>query len=586
MPTTDSTTPERGAAVADRAPRDGDGATTDVAATHFSDLGLSDSVMQAVNDLGYTEPTPVQARAIPFVLEGRDLLAAAQTGTGKTAAFLLPCLSRLPRLPRHQGPSMLVVTPTRELAQQIQDVCSAIEVRTHHRSVTVVGGVGYNPQIDALRRGCDVLVATPGRLVDLIDQGVCDLSDVSTLVLDEADRMLDMGFLPSMRKIVAQTPADRQTLLFSATLDEKAIGGIRDLVSDPAVVEIAHRGTVAETIDQYALPVSLEVKNGLLAQVLEAEGPQRVIVFTRTKHRADACCRRLRRAGISCAPIHGNRSQNQRERALASFRDGKTDVLVATDVLARGIDVSDVRYVINFDVPADPEDYIHRIGRTGRAGETGWALTFVTVNDRDDLLGIERLMGSVVPAYEPRRPLDTGVEPPELDPNRSAEPVSSRGKKSKRGGRGRRKVDASEVVLSAAEVAALDAEQGSHRSSRDDSNNGSTADGTPRRRNSRRSTGSRGRGDDQPRKQPSRSPRQGSRGQESHNQGSRSRDAEGRGNRGAGQGRRSSGEQGRRKGSQRRRGADQQHQQQPRFGNQGGQHRRVGDRRGRSQGIH
>ena len=395
----------------------------------FADLGLSESVLAAVDDLGYEAPTPVQAQAIPQALGGRDLLAAAQTGTGKTAAFLLPALSRLPRAARHQGPSMLVVTPTRELAQQIEDVCGTIEARTHHRSVTVVGGVGYQPQISALKRGCDILVATPGRLVDLLDQGACDLSGVSVLVLDEADRMLDMGFLPSMRKIVAATPNNRQTMLFSANLDEGAIGGIRNLVHDPAVVEIAHKGTVAETIDQYALPVSLEAKNGLLAQVLKTEGPQRVIVFTRTKHRADSCCRRLRRAGISCAPIHGNRSQNQRERALASFRDGTCDVLVATDVLARGIDVSDVRYVINFDVPADPEDYIHRIGRTGRAGETGWALTFVTVNDADDLFAIERLMGKVVPPYEPKAPLDTGEEPPALDPSRSADAPARRGSK-------------------------------------------------------------------------------------------------------------------------------------------------------------
>ena len=395
----------------------------------FADLGLSESVLAAVDDLGYEAPTPVQAQAIPQALGGRDLLAAAQTGTGKTAAFLLPALSRLPRAARHQGPSMLVVTPTRELAQQIEDVCGTIEARTHHRSVTVVGGVGYQPQISALKRGCDILVATPGRLVDLLDQGACDLSGVSVLVLDEADRMLDMGFLPSMRKIVAATPNNRQTMLFSATLDEGAIGGIRNLVHDPAVVEIAHKGTVAETIDQYALPVSLEAKNGLLAQVLKTEGPQRVIVFTRTKHRADSCCRRLRRAGISCAPIHGNRSQNQRERALASFRDGTCDVLVATDVLARGIDVSDVRYVINFDVPADPEDYIHRIGRTGRAGETGWALTFVTVNDADDLFAIERLMGKVVPPYEPKAPLDTGEEPPALDPSRSEDAPGRRGSK-------------------------------------------------------------------------------------------------------------------------------------------------------------
>ena len=462
----------------------------------FSELGLSEKVLQAVADLGYESPTPVQRQAIPEVLAGRDLLAAAQTGTGKTAAFLLPAMSTLGHHGRgkgkyvRRGPGMLVVTPTRELAQQIEDVCRTIEARTGHDSVTVVGGVGYEPQKRALERGCDVLVATPGRLVDLIEQGCCDLSGVRTLVLDEADRMLDMGFLPSMRKIVGQTPSDRQTLLFSATLDEKAIGNIRDLVEDPAVVEIAHRGTVAETIDQFALPVSLEAKNGLLAKVLRREGPEHVIVFCRTKHRADSCCRRLRRAKISCAPIHGNRNQNQRERALAAFRRGECDVLVATDVLARGIDVSDVRYVNNFDVPADPEDYIHRIGRTGRAGETGWALTFVTVDDVDDLMAIERLMGKVVPTFERTDDLDLGEEPPALDPDRDAcapaHGKSKRGGKSrqrKRGGgrsRGPRRegdgpdveaaaevasgVDASGALLTPAEVKALkSAEKGERR---------------------------------------------------------------------------------------------------------------------------
>ena len=398
----------------------------------FADLGLSDKVLQAVDALGYEAPTPVQAKAIPLALEGRDLLAAAQTGTGKTAAFLLPTMSRLGHARRGHGPLMLVVTPTRELAQQITDVCDVIRKSTRHKCLTVVGGVGYEPQKEALRRGCDILVATPGRLVDLIDQGEARLGEVETLVLDEADRMLDMGFLPQMRKIVGQTSATRQTLLFSATLDEEAIGGIKDLVRDPATVEIAHRGTVAETIDQYVLPVSLGAKNALLAEVLKSEGSRRVIVFTRTKHRADACCRRLRRAGVTCAPIHGNRNQNQRERALKEFRDGKVDVLVATDVLARGIDVSEVRYVVNFDVPGDPEDYIHRIGRTGRAGETGWALTFVTQNDVEDLMAVEKLMGKEVPVYEPKAQLELGEEPPSLEVARAAATGNGRKKGKKK----------------------------------------------------------------------------------------------------------------------------------------------------------
>ena len=397
-------------------------------AVRFEDLGLSEEVLAAVRDMGYETPTPVQAATIPEVLAGRDVLAAAQTGTGKTAAFLLPAMSTLAhvvplgnarerRRARGRGPAMLIVTPTRELAQQIEDVCKHVAARTRHIAVTVVGGVGYNPQRSALKAGCDILVATPGRLVDLIGEGTAKLSEVSVLVLDEADRMLDMGFLPDVRKIVLQTPADRQTLLFSATLDEKAVGSIADLVHDPARVEIAPPESTADTVDQYVVPVSSEVKNGMLVQVLKREGAQRVIVFTRTKHRADACCRRLARAGIKAAPIHGNRSQAQRERALADFRSGKVDVLVATDVLARGIDISDVRYVVNFDVPSEPTDYIHRIGRTGRAGEVGWALTFVTELDVTEFFDIEALMGKTAELYD-YGTLDLGAQPPAIDPDR------------------------------------------------------------------------------------------------------------------------------------------------------------------------
>lgn len=408
-----------------------DGAVTTMdgeVTVRFEDLGLSDEVLAAVRDMGYETPTPVQAATIPEVLAGRDVLAAAQTGTGKTAAFLLPVMSTLAhvvplgsarerRRARGRSPAMLIVTPTRELAQQIEDVCKHVAARTRHIAVTVVGGVGYNPQRSALKAGCDILVATPGRLVDLIGEGTAKLSEVGVLVLDEADRMLDMGFLPDVRKIVAQTPADRQTLLFSATLDEKAVGAITDLVHDPARVEIAPPASTADTVDQYVVPVSSEVKNGMLIQVLKREGAQHVIVFTRTKHRADACCRRLARAGIKAAPIHGNRSQAQRERALADFRAGKVDVLVATDVLARGIDISDVRYVVNFDVPSEPTDYIHRIGRTGRAGEEGWALTFVTELDVAEFFDIEALMGKTADLYD-YGTLDLGAQPPVIDPNR------------------------------------------------------------------------------------------------------------------------------------------------------------------------
>ena len=419
----------------------------------FDELGLSDELLRAVKNLGYTAPTPVQAGSIPVVLEGRDLLAAAQTGTGKTAAFLLPTMNNLDHVAppepvrerggkgrrgrgkksegNGRGPLMLVITPTRELAQQIDEVAGKIAEVTGHVAVTVVGGVSYNPQTAALRHGCDILVATPGRLVDLIEQGACHLDEVKVLVLDEADRMLDMGFLPAVRRIVRETPADRQTLLFSATLDEQAVGEITDLVHDPARVEIAPATSTADTIDQFVFPVSIEAKNNLLPEFLKKEGPERTIVFMRTKHRADSCCRRLERKGIKAAAIHGNRSQAQRERALSAFRDGSIDVLVATDVLARGIDISDVRYVVNFDVPAEPTDYIHRIGRTGRAGELGWAVTFVTEQDVDEFYEIEKLMDKTADIYD-AGDLHVGPNPPKVDPDRVPSEYRLK-KKTKRG---------------------------------------------------------------------------------------------------------------------------------------------------------
>ena len=425
----------------------------------FDELGLSDEMLKAVKSLGYTAPTPVQAGSIPVVLEGRDLLAAAQTGTGKTAAFLLPTMNNLehvaPPKPvkekksrgrkrggkkpqgNGRGPVMLVITPTRELAQQIDQCASAIAEVTGHLAVTVVGGVSYRPQTAALAYGCDILVATPGRLVDLIEQGACHLDEVKVLVLDEADRMLDMGFLPAVRRIVRETPDTRQTLLFSATLDEQAVGEITDLVHDPARVEIAPATSTADTIDQFVFPVSIEAKNNLLPEFLKKEGPERTIVFMRTKHRADSCCRRLERKGIAAAAIHGNRSQAQREHALADFRDGKVDVLVATDVLARGIDISDVRYVVNFDVPAEPTDYIHRIGRTGRAGELGWAITFVTEQDVDEFYEIEKLMDKTAEIYD-AGDLHVGPNPPAIDPERVPADYRPK-KKTKRGGKSKAK---------------------------------------------------------------------------------------------------------------------------------------------------
>ncbi len=403
----------------------------------FDDLGLTGEVLAAVNELAYVEPTPVQMKAIPAILAGRDVMAAAQTGTGKTAAFLLPTMSRLDRVGRRRGPSMLVVTPTRELAQQIVEVASVICAHTHHRSASVVGGVGYELQRAALKRGCDVLVATPGRLLDLMGEGACSLGDVEVLVLDEADRMLDMGFLPDMRRIVAACPQNRQTLLFSATLSDDVLQNVGTLVRDPVRIEVAPKGTAAQTIEQYVLGVSAEAKKRVLVEVLRREGADRVIVFCRGKHRADHLCRILCKKGFSAAPIHGNRSQNQRARALAQFRSGEVGILVATDVLARGIDVSEVSYVVNVDVPHEAESYIHRIGRTGRAGVRGWTLMFVDEDEYLDLRDIERLMGKKIADYPKAEGLDVGEHPARLDPARSPRDRLPSKKARKRTGRRR-----------------------------------------------------------------------------------------------------------------------------------------------------
>ena len=386
--------------------------------TRFDQLGLSEKVLAAVAEMGYEEPSPVQRGAIPAVLEGRDVMAAAQTGTGKTAAFLLPTLDRLGHAAKGQGVLMLVVTPTRELAQQIEACARVICKQTGHRCAVVVGGVGYEPQKAALARGCDVLIATPGRLIDLIDQGAANLSDVSVLVLDEADRMLDMGFAPAMRRIVSKTPATRQTLLFSATLGDDVLSTTKELVKDPIRVEIAHKGTAAQTIDQYVLGVAEKEKVRILTDVLKREGSKRVIVFCRGKYRADMVCRKLNKAGITAAAIHGNRTQGQRETALRRFANGEADVLVATDVLARGIDIAEVSYVVNLDVPSDAEDYIHRIGRTGRAGQFGWALTFVAEAEYFDLRDIEALMGKLVPDFPRAEGIDCGENAFVPDPAR------------------------------------------------------------------------------------------------------------------------------------------------------------------------
>ena len=295
---------------------------------------------------------------------------------------------------------MLVITPTRELAMQIQEVCQTIARTRGLRVANVVGGVKIEPQIDRLARGVDVLIATPGRLIDLMNQKAVDLSQVQVLVLDEADRMLDMGFLPSVRRIVEATPKSRQTLLFSATIDKGVLDQVDAMLNDPAIVQIAAKGETADTVEQYIAHVPHTLKPDLLAALLKERGHKRVIVFARTRHRADAACRKLKRAGYHAEAIHSDRSQNQRKRALDNFASGETDILVATDVLARGIDVDEVSYVVNYDVPTQAEDYVHRIGRTGRAGEQGFAVSFVTRESRRTMSDIEKLIGKNVPLME------------------------------------------------------------------------------------------------------------------------------------------------------------------------------------------
>ena len=389
--------------------------------TAFSELGLSDAALAAVERMGYDDATPVQEQSIPLILEGRDVIAAASTGTGKTAAFLLPTLSTLPRQKgRGRAPRVVVVSPTRELAQQISRTCMQISRKTGHFVTTVYGGTPYGPQIRELRGGTDVLIATPGRLNDLIDRGVVNLSEIQVLVLDEADRMLDMGFLPDVTKIVEKTPEERQTLLFSATIDSSIQKNLGDLLKDPAIVEIARNGETAATVEQFIMPIANRKKQELLEAVLEAKGHERVIVFARTKNRTEDCAQALEDAGYHAESIHSDKTQGRRRRALENFRRGKTDILVATDVLARGIDVPEVNYVINFDLPDMAEDYVHRIGRTGRAGEEGFAISFVTRETVKTLREIEKLIGKDIPF--------TTIENYETDPAILEKPKGGKGR--------------------------------------------------------------------------------------------------------------------------------------------------------------
>ena len=363
----------------------------------FAELGLRPELVRAATDAGYTTPTPVQERGIPLALEGRDLIACAQTGTGKTAAFLLPILHRLAGGPPSRLPRALVVTPTRELAAQIGEMATQYGAHLRLRSTVIYGGVGMEPQTRRLRGGLDLLVATPGRLLDHLRRGQAQLGLVQIVVLDEADRMLDMGFLPDVRRILAALPTQRQNLFFSATMPDEIEDLIRRTTNNPAMLEVTRRATPVGAVIQIVHPVAMTSKNDLLTSLLRKPEMGQTLVFTRTKARANQLAKRLDKSGRRVAAIHGNKSQAARTRALAGFRTGSIDTLVATDIAARGIDVDGISHVVNFDMPTVPEDYVHRIGRTARAGASGHAISLAAPEEQSQLAAIERLVGKAIP---------------------------------------------------------------------------------------------------------------------------------------------------------------------------------------------
>jgi ATP-dependent RNA helicase RhlE len=368
----------------------------------FQNLGLAPHILKAVQEAGYTDPTPIQAAAIPVILEGGDVTGIAQTGTGKTAAFTLPLLTLLaakqpPPGARAHSTRVLVLAPTRELVAQIEENVLAYAKHLPLKIAKVYGGVGERPQIEALRAGCDIVIACPGRLLDLMSRRHGDFSKLQHLVLDEADRMLDMGFLPDIRRVIHQLPRKRQTLLFSATLSKEIESLTQEFQHNAKVVQIGKRSNPAETVAQHVHEVPKNLKPMLLTRLLNDAALRSVLVFSRTKHGADKIARKLEQGGVTCATLHANRSQNQRLRALDDFKNGRVRVLVATDIAARGIDVDGITHVINFDFPNVQEDYVHRIGRTGRAQAIGDAISFVSNEEMDDLRRLERFIGRAIP---------------------------------------------------------------------------------------------------------------------------------------------------------------------------------------------
>ena len=369
---------------------------------NFSQLGLTPAQVRACESLGYNEPTPIQRQAIPVILSGRDLIGCAETGTGKTAAFLLPIIQRISERSR-PGIRVLVLAPTRELALQIQKNYAELNQVKANRSAIAIGGANIRTQIVELRRGVSVLIATPGRLLDLTERRAVDISNIDVLVLDEADRMLDMGFLPAIRRVLSMLPNTRQTLLFSATMSSSIEQLARSTMKEPKLVEVNRRGRAAVMVEQSAYHVPQESKTALLLKLLEHEQEpfERVLVFTRTRRGAERLSHILKARDHRVNRIHADRSQPQREQALREFSEGRTRVLVATDIAARGLDVDDVSHVINYDVPAAPEDYVHRVGRTGRAGNQGKAITMVAPVDEGSMQAIERLTGQAVKRIVP-----------------------------------------------------------------------------------------------------------------------------------------------------------------------------------------
>ena len=404
----------------------------------FETLGLSPALLRALTEQGYTTPTPIQSAAIPPALAGRDLLAGAQTGTGKTAAFALPLLERLfvSGTPAPQGakrrPRALILTPTRELAAQVHESLRGYAKHIRMNSTQIFGGVSMGPQIDALRRGVDVLVATPGRLLDHMERRSADLSGIEILVLDEADRMLDMGFLPAIKRILAALPRQRQTMLFSATFAEEIKQLASQFMRDATEIQVAARNAIAATVTHRVHPVDATRKRDLLLHLLAADSRRQTLVFSRTKHGADKLCTFLEKSGLRTAAIHGNKSQGARTRALKEFKNGKVTVLVATDIAARGLDIDQLPIVVNYDLPMVAEDYVHRIGRTGRAGAEGLAVSLVTHDETRLLRDIRRMLKqdiaiANVPGYEPDRPLNldmnaTGGAGKPRNPNHARRP--------------------------------------------------------------------------------------------------------------------------------------------------------------------